>query len=91
MEQFTQKAKAALELAYDTAEEMGHRYIGSEHILCGLIREDSGLAARVLKLNHIDENGVLSLIDKFVSPQNVVSVGERSGYTPSARRILEQS
>ena len=60
MEQFTQKAKRALELAYDTAEELGHRHIGSEHILCGLIREQTGLAARVLGLNHIDENAAQS-------------------------------
>ena len=91
MEQFTQKAKEALELAYDTADELGHRYIGSEHILCGLIREGSGLAAQVLKLNNIDENKVISLIDKFVSPQTIVTVQERSGYTPSAKQILEQS
>ena len=91
MEQFTQKAKRALELAYDTAEELGHRHIGSEHILCGLIREQTGLAARVLGLNHIDENAVISLIDRFVSPQNPVYIAERSGYTPSAKRILEQS
>ena len=91
MEQFTQKAKEALELSYETADELGHRYIGSEHILCGLIREGSGLAAQVLKLNNINENGVISLIDRFVSPQSVVTVEERSGYTPSAKSILEQS
>lgn len=91
MEQFTQKAKEALELSYDAAEELGHRYIGSEHLLCGLLREGSGLAAQVLKLNHIEENGVISLIDRFVSPQTIVSMAERSGYTPSAKRILEQS
>ena len=91
MVQFTQKAREALDIAYDTANELGHGYIGSEHILCGLIREGTGLAAQVLKLNNIEENGVVSLIDKFVSPQTIVSVQDRSGYTPSAKRILEQS
>ena len=89
MEQFTQKAREALELAYDTSEELGHNYIGSEHILCGLIREESGVAAQVLKACHIEENAVISLIDKFVSQQPVLSGG--NGYTPSAKRILEQS
>ena len=91
MEQFTQKATDALNLAFETADELGHRYIGSEHILCGLIRESSGLAGQVLKLNNIDENRVISLIDKFVAPQTITTVQERSGYTPRAKQILEQS
>ena len=91
MEQFTQKAKEALELAYDTAEELGHNYIGSEHILCGLIREGTGVAAQVLKTCHIEENNVISLIDKFVSQQPMFAAGSANGYTPSAKRILEQS
>ncbi len=90
MEEFTIKAKEALEWAGETAKELGHGYIGSEHILCGLLREGSGLAAKILFSANVSENSVISLIDRFVS-QNVETKKNKYGYTPSAERILEQS
>ncbi len=90
MEQFTQKAKEALQLAYDISEEMGHGYVGSEHLLCGLIREQDCVAASVLRAFNITEETVTPLIERLISDENVV-VSENSGYTPSARHILEQS
>ncbi len=91
MDQFTEKAKEALELSYEISEELGHNYIGSEHILCGLLREGSGLASVVLRSCGIDENTVLSLIERFVSAEYRVNNDMPGGYTPSARRIIEQS
>lgn len=90
MEEFTIKAKKALEWAGETAKELGHGYIGSEHILCGLLREGSGLAAKVLLGANVNENSVISMIDRFIS-QNVEIKRNKYGYTPSAERILEQS
>ncbi|MDO4438251.1 MAG: ATP-dependent Clp protease ATP-binding subunit [Eubacteriales bacterium] len=90
MEEFTIKAKESLDWAGETAKELGHGYIGSEHILCGLLREGSGLAAKVLISANVSENSVISLIDRFVS-QNVETKKNKYGYTPSAERILEQS
>ena len=49
MLEFTEKAKRALELSEEISKELHHRYIGSEHLLCGLMREGTGVAARVLK------------------------------------------
>lgn len=46
---FTEKARIAISEAHDAAAEMGHNYIGSEHLLMGLIREGSGVAAKVLE------------------------------------------
>ena len=90
MNQFTEKARIALELAYDATEELGNNYIGSEHILLGLIREGSGLAANVLRRNNIDDAGVLKLVSGYVSSEEDPS-GSKAGYTPSAKRILEVS
>ena len=90
MNQFTEKARIALELAYDATEELGNNYIGSEHILLGLIREGSGLAANVLRRNNIDDAGVLKLVSGYVSSEDAPS-GSKAGYTPSAKRILEVS
>ena len=90
MEQFTQKAKEALQLAYDVSEELGHGYIGSEHLLCGIIREQSCVAAQVLNTFGINEASVMPLIERLISGRDVM-VSENSGYTPSARHILEQS
>ena len=91
MDQFTDKAKEALELSCDTAEELGHNYVGSEHLLCGLIRQKTGVAARVLANCNVEENAVISLIDKFVSQHGSLMFKGSAGYTPSAKRILEQS
>ena len=90
MEQFTQKAKEALQFAYDVSEELGHGYIGSEHLLCGIIREQSCVAAQVLDTFNINEASVMPLIERLISSRDVM-VAENSGYTPSARHILEQS
>ena len=90
MEQFTQKAKEALQFAYDVSEELGHGYVGSEHLLCGLIREQSCVAAQVLNTFNINEATVMPLIERLISGREVM-VSENSGYTPSARHILEQS
>ena len=90
MEQFTQKAKEALQFAYDVSEELGHGYVGSEHLLCGLIREQSCVAAQVLNTFNINEATVMPLIERLIAGREVM-VSENSGYTPSARHILEQS
>jgi len=52
---FTNKAEKAISLSQTAANELGHNYIGSEHILLGLIKEGTGIAAQVLKNNNINE------------------------------------
>lgn len=91
MLEFTEKAKRALELSEEISKELHHRYIGSEHLLCGLMREGTGVAARVLKDAHLEEHAVISLIDQYVSSAGGVAVRDHQGYTPSARRIIEQA
>ena len=67
MERYTEKAKEALVLAAEAAQDLGSRTIGTEHILVGLIEEGSGTAAKVLEANDVKLDKVLELEQKLVS------------------------
>ena len=90
-DRFTAKAKEAIHLSVDAAQELGRSYVGTEHLLLGLIREGSGVAARVLKENGVEESKVMELISQLIAPDNTVGLAEQEGYTPSARRVIENS
>ena len=91
IDRFTAKAKEAIGLAVDAAEELGRSYVGTEHLLLGLLREGSGVAARVLAENGVEEKKILSLISQLISPDNTIGLAEQENYTPSARRVIENS
>ena len=91
MNQFTIQAQRALQLAIEAAEELGHHYIGTEHILLGLRREGTAVAAKVLQSNGIDNQKILDMIAKFISSDQKVAIRERAGYTPSAKRVMENA
>lgn len=89
--QFTAKAKAALMLAEKTARNMRQGYVGTEHILLGLLREQTGVAARVLLENNVDEAQVLEMIRDLIAPEAGISLKERDGYSPRAMKVLEEA
>ena len=92
MNQFTIQAQRSLQLAIEVAEECHHQYIGTEHILLGLVREGTAVAGKVLKANGVTEEKIADMIAKFmVSGESGVSLADPSGYTPSAKRVLEQA
>ncbi len=91
MNQFTMQAQQALKLAIEAAEELHHKYIGTEHILLGLRRENTSVAARVLAANGINEDRILEMIEKFISSDSNVALADQSGYTPTASRIMDAS
>lgn len=87
---FTEKAEAALHLAQKAAVELGHSYVGSEHLLLGLFREGSGVAARALMLQNVTEEGIIRYIDELVGIES--GSGKKvSGLTPRTKHILELS
>ncbi len=90
-DRFTKKAKEAIELAVDAAEEFGHPYVGTEHLLLGLIREGSGTAAKVLARHGVREENTVTLIRKLIAPASPVEVADPEGYTPKARKIIQHS
>lgn len=87
--QYTDKARRALELATKTSKELKHGYIGSEHILLGLLREGTGVASKVLFSNGVEEDQLIELIEQLIAPDQAIAVAERDGFTPRAQDILE--
>ena len=90
IDRFTAKAREPINLAVQAAEELGHSYVGTEHLLIGLLEEGSGVAARVLSENGVKKEKVIGLVSQLISPDQTVRM-EENGYTPSARRVLENS
>jgi len=91
---FTPRAKKVLELSLREALQLGHNYIGTEHILLGLIREGEGVAAQVLQklgadLNRVRQQ-VLQLLSGYQGKETAVAEGGRSEGTPSTSLVLDQ-
>lgn len=85
---FTPRAKRVLELSWDEARQLGHNYIGTEHLLLGLIREGEGVAARVLENLGVDLNKVRSNVVKMLGeskPQTVSSGSSSSSSTTGGK------
>lgn len=91
MPQFTDNANIALRLADRAAKSMHQSYVGSEHILLGLLREGTGVAATVLNDGGASEARVTELIRDLIAPEAGVVLKERDGYSPKAGNILEDS
>ncbi len=89
--QFTEKAEAALSFAEKYAKQLKQGYIGTEHILVGLIKEGTGIAAKVLSDNGVTLDNVLKMIKELIAFENGVVIQEREGYSPRALKILEES
>ena len=88
---FTDKAKTALMLAKRTASRMHAGYVGTEHVLVGLIREKTGVAAGVLKENGVEEEKLLEMIRELIVPESAVALKEREGYSPRCEVVLEEA
>ena len=89
--QFTDKARTALQLAERAARRMRQGYVGTEHILLGLLEEGTGTAARVLAENGANEQEIRDMIRDLIAPVSPVPVKERDGYSPRAMAILEEA
>ena len=88
---FTEKARISINEAHDSAVRMGHNYIGSEHLLLGLVLEGSGVAAKVLTDNGITEEKVVQSIKKYVGTGNPLPENTNLPLTPRTKRIIEMS
>lgn len=91
MPRYTKKAETALTLAKQIAGELKQNYVGTEHILLGLLREETGVAARVLQDNGVTEDALISMIRDLIAPGNFVPVKERDGFSPRAEKILQEA
>ena len=88
---YTDNAKAALTFAKRMAKTTGQNYIGTEHILLGLLKQQSGVAAKILQNHGVTPEKVLEVIRELIAPSGAVSILERDGYSPRAVQILEEA
>ena len=88
-EQYTEQAKQAVALAARTARYCRHNYIGTEHLLMGLLKEAHGTASMVLMDMGVDEEKLMGLIDRLIAPSGDTVLKSGQEYTPRARRVLD--
>jgi len=90
-DRFTDRAKKVMNLARQEAQRFNHEYLGTEHILLGLVQEGSGVAANVLKNMGIDLNKIRAEVEKIVKTgPSMVTMGQLP-FTPRAKKVLELS
>ncbi len=85
---FTPRAEEALRLSQEAAEELGHGYVGSEHLLLGLIREEDGVAHRVLAEFGVTDEMICSVLQRSVG-KGVSGAAPSQGLTPRAKSVVE--
>ena len=88
-ERYTKQAENVLALAKEAASSCGHSYIGTEHLLVGLVEEKEGTAGRVLEEFGIQADKAMALIDKLIAPPGNTAVSQKPGFSPRTRRVLE--
>jgi len=89
LERFTDRARKVLALANQEAQRFNHEYVGTEHILLGLVKEGSGVAANVLKNLDVDLRKIRLEIEKIVQPGPDSVIMGKLPYTPRSKKVLE--
>src|SRR5262252_8949824 len=89
-DKFTERARKVLQLAQEEAQRFNHNYIGTEHLLLGLVREGEGVAAKVLANLGVELNKVRSAV-KFIIGRGDRTVTGDIGLTPRAKKVIELS
>ncbi len=85
---FTERAQQVLVLAQEEAKRLNHNFIGTEHLLLGLVREGSGIAARALQNMAVDLNRVRQEVER-ITPKGEKIIQQGISYTPRAKRVVE--
>jgi len=88
-DRFTERARKVLMLAQEEAKRMNHNYIGTEHLLLGLVQEESGVAARVLRELGVNPYRVRKIIEDTVGRGGRATMGQTAGLTPRTKRVIE--
>ena len=88
---YTDQAKKALNYANRLSRSSGCNYVGTEHILAGLLKEGTGVAAEVLTANNVELEALLKLIDELVAAGEEVTVADRDGYSPRTQMVLDRA
>ena len=89
--ELTEQAQAALADAKRLAKRLGDNYIGTEHLLVALVRQEDSLAAKVLQGLGVSEKNLIDLIEELISPEGGIAVAEWDGNTPKLDQMLAQA
>ena len=87
---FTNRAQNVIEIANNIAIELGHNYIGTEHLLYGLTKDGKGVAAKVLENQQVTPEKILEEIEELIGREENV-VGDTVGFTPRTKRVIENA
>lgn len=88
---YTVKAKKAIDIAGKMSKSLHHNYIGTEHLLIGLLKENSGVAAKILNENGVELDKIVDLIKELIAPAEGTAVAESDCYSPRAAKVLENA
>ena len=91
MYKFTNRAEKAIEIANEAALELGHTYIGTEHILYGLAKEGTGVASKVLANQNITDEDILQEIEMLIGTGEPLAENQSLGFTPRSKRVIENA
>ena len=91
MYKFTARAEKAIEIANEIALELGHNYIGTEHIFYGLAKEGTGVASQVLKNQNITDEDILREIEMLIGTGEPLTQNDSMGFTPRSKRVIENA
>ncbi len=86
---FTNRAKKAIEIANEAAIELGHNYIGTEHVLYGLVKEGNGIASKVLNNQEVTPDSILDKMVELIGQEEPIV--ETLGFTPRTKRVFENA
>ncbi len=91
MDNYTKSAREVLSVAAKTAAKLHAGYVGTEHLLVGLLTEKTGVAGRVLADNDVTADRILDMIQELITPEKNVAVLDKGGYSPKAQELLEEA
>ncbi len=91
MYKFTNRAEKALEIANEVSLELGHNYIGTEHLLYGLAKEGTGVASKVLENQNVTADEILQEIEMLIGTGEPLEQEESLGFTPRSKRVIENA
>ncbi len=91
LQEYTNSAINALKLAEKTARRLHQNYVGTEHLLVGLLKENEGVASKILQENGVKEEKLIELIKELIAPESIVMLEDAAGFSPKAKDVLEES
>ena len=86
---FTARAEKAIEIANEIALELGHNYIGTEHLLYGLAKEGTGVASKVIENQNVNDEDILNEIERLIGTGEPLNQNDSMGFTPRSKRVIE--